>query len=150
MERRRPNWLQLARHPQWVVGVEADLQAANISDRVNCFLPCNVPIAITTGVASAFFPVTFSEVSAESKLDWFGTVRARLGRASGPALFYFTGGLAYGEVSSSARVTGTTNRVIVIGGGQVNTFAGSFDTSTTKVVGRPAPALRRSLPATGR
>jgi outer membrane immunogenic protein len=34
-------------------------------------------------------------------MDWFGTVRARLGYAGGAWLFYGTGGLAYGHVKYS-------------------------------------------------
>ena len=117
--------------PQWVVGIEADLQAASAKDRINCFLPCNTAIAIINGsILAGVFPVVFSEVSAESKLDWFGTVRARVGRAAGPALLYFTGGLAYGEVSSRGRVAGRTS---ILGLATVNTFAGSFDSSETKI-----------------
>ena len=115
--------------PQWVAGIEADLQAGNAKDRVNCFLPCNTPIAIEGGFFGAIFPVAFSEVSAESKLDWFGTVRARVGRASGPAFFYFTGGLAYGEVSTRGRVSGTAGVLIDPG----DAFAGSFEASETKI-----------------
>jgi len=33
-------------------------------------------------------------------LNWFGTVRGRLGYAYGSTLFYATGGLAYGEVEA--------------------------------------------------
>jgi len=37
------------------------------------------------------------------KIDWFGTVRGRLGILATPqVLLYATGGLAYGEVDSSA------------------------------------------------
>jgi outer membrane immunogenic protein len=36
-----------------------------------------------------------------NKIDWFGTVRGRLGLTSDHWLFYTTGGLAYGHVSSS-------------------------------------------------
>jgi outer membrane immunogenic protein len=35
---------------------------------------------------------------ASSRYDWLGTARARVGVTSGPALFYATGGLAYGRV----------------------------------------------------
>ena len=38
-----------------------------------------------------------------AKTDWYGSVRARLGWAAGPWLFYGTGGLAYGEVDLSSR-----------------------------------------------
>ena len=34
-----------------------------------------------------------------SNVDWYGTVRGRLGWATGPVLLYGTGGLAYGKVN---------------------------------------------------
>ena len=37
----------------------------------------------------------------ETKIDWFGTVRGKLGYASGPYLLYATGGLAYGRVKGT-------------------------------------------------
>ena len=37
----------------------------------------------------------------ETKIDWFGTVRGKLGYASGPYLLYATGGLAYGRVKAT-------------------------------------------------
>jgi outer membrane immunogenic protein len=35
------------------------------------------------------------------KIDWFGTVRGRIGLATGPVLSYVTGGYAYGNVKTS-------------------------------------------------
>jgi outer membrane immunogenic protein len=43
-------------------------------------------------------PVTVTETD---QIDWFGTVRGRVGLTSDHWLFYATGGLAYGHVSSS-------------------------------------------------
>src|SRR5215475_14014038 len=60
-----------------VFGVEADIQASDISDSST----------VTVGNTSA---------TIKSKLDWFGTVRARLGYAADRNLVYITGGLAYG------------------------------------------------------
>jgi outer membrane immunogenic protein len=37
----------------------------------------------------------------ETKIDWFGTVRGKLGYATGPYLLYATGGLAYGKVKAT-------------------------------------------------
>ncbi len=34
------------------------------------------------------------------RIDWFGTLRARAGWTNGPVLFYATGGLAYGHIST--------------------------------------------------
>lgn len=39
--------------------------------------------------------------SASTELDWFGTLRGRLGWASGDLLVYATGGLAYAKVESA-------------------------------------------------
>jgi outer membrane immunogenic protein len=60
---------------QWVLGIEADLQGSGIED-------------------SAF--------GARSSLNWFGTVRGRIGYAFGPTLVYGTGGFAFGEVENTA------------------------------------------------
>jgi outer membrane immunogenic protein len=72
-----------------VYGIEADIQYANI-----------------TGTASASTgapPAPFVTTSAQNKVDWFGTLRPRLGFTATPNfLIYATGGLAYGEVASSA------------------------------------------------
>jgi outer membrane immunogenic protein len=71
-----------------VLGVETDLQGAAIEDNRTCGLYCQ-PIA--GGIAARF----------DQKLDWFGTIRGRIGLASGPVLSYITGGLAYGGVKTS-------------------------------------------------
>jgi outer membrane immunogenic protein len=42
----------------------------------------------------------FQRVS--QRMPWFGTVRARAGWSTGPALFYVTGGYAYGRVETDA------------------------------------------------
>lgn len=39
--------------------------------------------------------------SATTKVDWFGTIRGRVGIAFDNRLFYGTGGAAYGKVKSS-------------------------------------------------
>ncbi len=73
------NW-QLGR---WVVGVETDLQASSGSGYLTCAF-CTVD------------PTVINQT-----LSWFGTARGRLGYAVGPALFYFTGGAAYGQVKET-------------------------------------------------
>ena len=78
------NW-QFA--PAWVAGVEADFDAADIEGMANA----------STG---------FGAASAGTKLDWFGTVRARAGVLVTPhALLYATGGWAYGHTTTSANAT---------------------------------------------
>jgi outer membrane immunogenic protein len=75
-----------------VYGFEADFQASNIHDRLTVNLP--------TGVITA--P---SISNAAERLRSFGTVRARLGvTPTERALYYVTGGFAYGRVDSRADV----------------------------------------------
>ena len=88
----------------WVVGVEADFQGTDIRGSDN-----------RQGAATAFvlpnlipglplFPLsTSSQATAQQKLDWLGTVRARLGFTTwdNRMLVYATGGLAYGKVEAS-------------------------------------------------
>ena len=79
------NWQAM---PNWVLGVEADLQGSGESDTV-CVFQC------TTSIAG------FNRSTViEQKLDWFGTVRGRFGWTNGPALIYATGGLAYGHATT--------------------------------------------------
>ena len=70
------NWQGLFGYSPWVIGIESDIQGAGISDSYDGY--------------------TMS-------LNWFGTVRGRLGYAFGPALIYATGGFAYGEVENKGR-----------------------------------------------
>jgi outer membrane immunogenic protein len=72
-----------------VLGLEADLQGSGQSDTV-CVFQCSVPATIGFN----------RNTTIEQKLDWFGTVRGRLGWTNGPALIYATGGLAYGHVTT--------------------------------------------------
>ena len=62
-------------------------------------------------VTPAAFPVTSIQTNSEH-IDWFGTVRAKLGFAQNNWLLYGTGGLAYGQVSTS----GSNNITVVPGG----------------------------------
>ena len=64
----------------WLLGVEADFQGADISKTVN--------------------DVNFGDTM-HSRVDWFGTLRGRLGYVFDPMLIYVTGGLAYGHVNNS-------------------------------------------------
>jgi outer membrane immunogenic protein len=66
---------------QFVIGVEADIQGSDISD----------------DVAYGAVPGTGSRRTT-TNIDWFGTVRGRLGYALDRTLIYATGGFAYGNV----------------------------------------------------
>ena len=70
---------------RWVFGIEADIQGADLHDNYTCVSSCLPTRAITF----------------DQRIDWFGTVRGRLGYASGPVLTYVTGGLAYANVKDT-------------------------------------------------
>jgi len=72
--------------PSVVLGIEADFQGSGQRDTA-CVFQCTIPAA--TGFDR-------HETIAQ-QLDWFGTVRGRVGWTNGPVLFYGTGGLAYGQ-----------------------------------------------------
>ncbi len=85
------NW-QSVWAPGLVLGIETDFQAASIYDRFS-------------RSAWYYYPTTFD---GEMKVDFFGTVRGRVGMATGSALIFGTGGIAYGGVHHSFNLTSTT------------------------------------------
>jgi outer membrane immunogenic protein len=86
------NWQQGAA----VFGFETDLQGTQLHSLMNDNLVSNIPGGVLPPDSSA---------QTSAAIDWYGTFRGRLGVASGPWLFYGTGGLAYGNVSLSSRLT---------------------------------------------
>ena len=89
----------------FVFGVETDFQGAGISNSV-------------TGTS-----VNNADVTSQQSIDWFGTVRGRLGVAFGNTLVYGTGGFAYGNVNQRTNYSGdvfasnTTQTGYAVGGG---------------------------------
>jgi outer membrane immunogenic protein len=89
----------------WVVGAVADLQSSDLrASGTNVFA--------RTGFAT-------STQTNSVQIDWFGTLRAKLGYAANNWLFYGTGGLAYGRIKPAGifNVEGT------------NILTGSTDTT---------------------
>jgi outer membrane immunogenic protein len=76
----------------WVVGLDADFQGSSGSGYLTCAAVCNSAGATTI----------------DQRLSWFGTARGRLGYGVGAALFYVTGGGAYGNVTESFTQTAGT------------------------------------------
>jgi len=77
----------------WVYGVETDLSATHLNSAMNT--------ALTDGITTA---------NTNADVDWYGTLRGRLGWTQGPVLLYGSGGLAYGRVdlNSSMSMPGLT------------------------------------------
>jgi outer membrane immunogenic protein len=82
-------------NPMWVIGVEADFNGADV--RGGATLP-----------QVGGNPTAQSVLVTTQRLDWFGTVRGRLGITPiDKLLIYGTGGLAVGEQKATVSATGT-------------------------------------------
>lgn len=73
----------------FVFGIEGDIQGAAMKQS----------LVLTHAAIPGFFATMHT---ASSELDWFGTVRGRIGYAWNQVLLYGTGGVAYGFTSDSA------------------------------------------------
>src|SRR5215469_16884022 len=99
--------------PVIVVGLEADFQGAleRDSGQLNNSFSCFDCISIFTGgtFQGATSLTQTSVTDYTTKIDWFGTVRARIGYVwgNGNVMSYLTGGLAYGEVKINGTNTFT-------------------------------------------
>jgi outer membrane immunogenic protein len=82
----------------FVIGAEADIQWADLGGGSNgaAFIPLG-------------FPPSFVAAGAAGGIEWFGTVRARLGFAFDRALIYATGGFAYGGADEGTSFAGFVN-----------------------------------------
>ena len=81
----------------FVFGFETDLQGTHLQSAMNGGLTFTPPVnPIPAGTLAQTIAL----------IDWYGTLRGRVGFATGPWLFYGTGGLAYGNVSLSSTFSG--------------------------------------------
>ena len=109
------NW-QFSRN--WVGGLETDIQYAHVQSDSSNVLFLNPSLFGTN------FPFT---VNNERTLEWFGTVRGRLGYLVTPdLLIYGTGGLAYGKTTASASILNSPAP-----GGSNSVNLGSFSCAAT-------------------
>jgi outer membrane immunogenic protein len=105
----------------WVVGVEGDIQGSAQKDTV-CVLGC-----VTNAGAIA------RSSTIDQSLEWFGTLRGRIGYAQSGWLWYVTGGGAVGQINTSVTGIVTTTG---LGGGTASTASvTSRDTKGGWVVG---------------
>jgi outer membrane immunogenic protein len=85
----------------WLWGLEADFQGTG--QRGDHLFTCPAGVC-TPGLAA---PGPAVAVALNQKLEWFGTVRGRVGVAVVPTVvFYATGGFAYGDVQTAATIAG--------------------------------------------
>jgi outer membrane immunogenic protein len=101
----------------WVWGIEADAQWSDEKGRApfNC---AAVPVAAGPCLPGlTFLPpgVTGTSVTLDQSLEWFGTARLRGGWLATPrTLLYVTGGLAYGEIKTTATLSGATPAAVLV------------------------------------
>jgi len=88
---------------QFVIGVETDFQGSSISGGVNNNAQSLItsPYYNTRAAGSEFLAPIGALAGANTSLEWFGTVRGRVGYLFLPTLLiYGTGGFAYGQVDA--------------------------------------------------
>ena len=89
------NWQQ----GMLLYGVEADFQATHLNSTMNGGLRYTPPVANQADFAGTL-----------ASIDWYGTLRGRVGATIGSFMLYVTGGVAYGNVdlNSTLRAFGLT------------------------------------------
>jgi outer membrane immunogenic protein len=137
----------------WVFGLEADIQGSGEKGSTNTSCAGGPTVFVDTTAAAVNGPCTLGHFgdtiagnvgafpvtnSLSEKIEWFGTVRGRIGPTITPTILaYVTGGLAYGEVRTTNTVSGTniTNPGGQgVDGGTVSTpVTASFGNSSTRL-----------------
>lgn len=111
------NW----QNNNWVYGLEGDLQWSGEKGSTSfvCAGSAVFPVAGPCLPGLTFLPAgagTNTVLTIDQKLQWFGTVRGRVGILATPkVLFYGTGGLAFGEIKTTGTMTGFTPAGVAIG-----------------------------------
>lgn len=105
-----------AQFQTFILGWEADFSFSGIRDTANGAFTNFAVFDTDTGSTNGL-------VTLETRLNWFGTVRGRMGVVFGPVMPFITGGLAYGELKNvlTSSATQTLN----------GASAGGYNLSTT-------------------
>ncbi len=104
----------------WVFGLEGDIDATG-QDGTGLFGPSTTAVTVVPPIVGALAlptrtTTTTATGSLEEKLSWLATFRGRIGvLPSDRVLLYVTGGLAVGEVKTTAGATTTTTTALSFG-----------------------------------
>jgi outer membrane immunogenic protein len=113
----------------WLAGIEGDLNYSGQRAKLNAVCPGEICNPSLVGVIGD--PSVIARFEQGQKLEWFATLRARLGVTVTPdAMAYVTGGLAVGEVMTAGTVFGFDSN-----GNPVNTIVSSHNTQGGWTVG---------------
>jgi outer membrane immunogenic protein len=96
--------------PNWLVGFEADLQGSAQTDTACGPIICLSQTPVGGGAASS---AQFNTL--QQQIDYFGTLRGRLGAVKDSVVYYVTGGAAFGHVRQSVNATATGVGLFVSG-----------------------------------
>jgi len=93
----------------WLVGLEGDIQATGQSNSHSYACAAGACALTPIGGGLGFIPGPAVSVTETQRLDFFGTVRGRVGLVVVPTvLLYATGGLAYGQVDTDSTLPAST------------------------------------------
>jgi iron complex outermembrane recepter protein len=119
------NWLA----GMWLAGVEGDLNYSGQRAKLNAVCPGELCNPALIGVIGD--PSVIARFEQGQKLEWFATLRARLGVTVTPdTIAYVTGGAAVGEVMTAGTLFGFD-----ADGNPVNTIVSSHNTKAGLAVG---------------
>jgi outer membrane immunogenic protein len=119
------NWLA----GMWLVGIEGDLNYSGQRAKLNAVCPGEICNPALIGVIGD--PSVIARFEDGQKLEWFATLRARLGVTVTPdVVAYVTGGVAVGEVMTAGTVFGFDGN-----GNPVNTIVSSHNTKAGWTLG---------------
>jgi opacity protein-like surface antigen len=119
--------------PWLVAGLEADFQGSALSGGASATNTTSITLTPFPAGGPNLWPLT-GNASATQNVDWYGTVRGRLGVTSfnQSLLVYGTGGLAYGQVRQDFSYSGAFLPVAALGFGGSH-WSGSASSTETQV-----------------
>ena len=145
----------------WVWGLEADIQGTDEKGSRGYTCGTSVCTPPVGGFLALVIPGPAVPVTLNQKIDWFGTVRGRIGILATPkVLFYATGGLAYGEVASNGTIgaalspfsTTDTKAGYTVGAGIEGVIGGNWTAKLEYLyvdLGRVSGSFTTTIPALG-
>jgi outer membrane immunogenic protein len=145
----------------WLVGLEADIQGTGERGDRNFICPVGVCTPPSGGFAAIAVPGPAVAINLNQKLEWFGTVRGRVGVLASPTvLLYATGGLAYGEVKTNETIgaalagfsTSDTKAGYTVGAGIEGVIGGNWTAKLEYLyvdLGRVSSSFLTTIPALG-